>query len=262
MPSFWAFACSTQRPPQRTLDMLSLNQMIGFGAAPSGESDPQWANVSLLLHLDGTNGSTTVTDSKGLCSPTCTGNAQISTAQSKFGGASALFDGTGDYISMPSNTGLQLGSGDFTVELFVYITSNPASSKAIISKRSNTGGYGEWAIGVDSSGRAFLYLTNVNNNWPIANATVGTLSTNAWNHLGFSRSGSTIYAHMNGTTTSLSTTFTGTVYDTGTALYLASEYNQAAWGQLAGYIDEVRITKGFCRYTGNYTVPTTAFPNA
>src|SRR3972149_9214360 len=58
--------------------------------------------TKLLLHMDGANGSTTFTDEMGQA-VTANGNAQISTAQSKFGGASGLFDGTGDYLSVPAS---------------------------------------------------------------------------------------------------------------------------------------------------------------
>ena len=64
--------------------------------------DPYYSAVSLLLPMDGTNGSTTFTDSSlnGL-TVTAVGNAQISTTQSKYGGASGYFDGTGDYCQFP-----------------------------------------------------------------------------------------------------------------------------------------------------------------
>jgi hypothetical protein len=84
-------------------------------------SDPDFANVSLLLHMDGSNGSTTFPDSSsnGL-TVTRYGNAQISTAQSKFGGASAYFDGAGDYLELPNpNTAIGAVAGDFTIECWV-----------------------------------------------------------------------------------------------------------------------------------------------
>lgn len=75
--------------------------IFGFGASGSVPSDSDFADVELLMHCDGTNGSSTFTDS-GPDARTITrsGNAQISTANSKFGGASMLLDGTGDYVSI------------------------------------------------------------------------------------------------------------------------------------------------------------------
>jgi len=78
---------------------------------------------SLILLCNGSNGSSIFTDSSP--SPktvTAHGNAQISTAQSKSGGSSAYFDGSGDFLTVPADADLQFGSGDFTVEAWVYPT--------------------------------------------------------------------------------------------------------------------------------------------
>ena len=80
-------------------------------------SDPNISNVVLLLHGDGTNGSTTITDnSPGARTVTAHGNAQISTARKKFRTGSILFDGTGDYLSVPVDSGLELRAGAFTIK--------------------------------------------------------------------------------------------------------------------------------------------------
>jgi hypothetical protein len=84
---------------------------------PAPPLDPNFANVSLLLYGNGINGSTSIIDSSP--SPktvTAFGNAQISTAQSKFGGSSIAFDGTGDYLTVPDNDNFALGNGNFTIE--------------------------------------------------------------------------------------------------------------------------------------------------
>ena len=82
------------------------------------------STVSLLLHMDGANNSTTFTDrSYSPKTVTAFGNAKISTAQSKFGGASAAFDGSGDYIEFDRGTDLQFGAGDFTIEGWVNLNS-------------------------------------------------------------------------------------------------------------------------------------------
>src|SRR5690606_25450842 len=79
----------------------------GVAPAVAGSGDPYWASVVLLLHMDGADGSTMFIDSSanGL-TVTANGNAQIDTAQSKFGGAAALFDGNGDYLALPSTGAL------------------------------------------------------------------------------------------------------------------------------------------------------------
>ena len=92
-------------------------------AATDPNTDPNFANVSLLLHGNDTNGSTTITDSSP--SPktvTAVGNAQISTAQSKFGGASIAFDGNGDWCQIANNVAFKFGSGNFTIEYWFYPT--------------------------------------------------------------------------------------------------------------------------------------------
>jgi hypothetical protein len=90
--------------------------------------DPYYQNVSLLIHCDGSNGSTTITDSgpKGKSPSSVNGDAKISTAQSKFGGASLLLDGSGDYINYGDDADFEFGSSDFTVERSFAGTLHPA----------------------------------------------------------------------------------------------------------------------------------------
>src|SRR3990167_5305793 len=78
----------------------------------------------LMLHMDGTDGATTFTDSSDNAKTmTAVGNAQIDTAQSKFGGASGLFDGTGDWLTTPDSTDWDLGTGDFTIDFWIRFSS-------------------------------------------------------------------------------------------------------------------------------------------
>jgi phage-related protein len=206
--------------------------------------DPSFSSVSLLLHMDGSNGSTTFTDSSSnTLTVTANGNAQISATQSKFGGASGSFDGTGDYLSLTMSGGL--GSGDFTIEFWYYKTAD--SGFLFNSRTSGTG-----ADGVDI--RHDLQLT-----------TAGvfifggvTVSTNAWHHVAFVRSGSTITRYIDG---SADGTATNTTNYNGSALRIGgSEHGNI--GYLNGYMDDFRITVGVARYTANFTPPTAAFPNA
>ncbi|MFB3885601.1 MAG: chitobiase/beta-hexosaminidase C-terminal domain-containing protein [Thermodesulfobacteriota bacterium] len=83
-----------------------------------------------LLHMNGADGSTTFTDDAPGGSHTWTayGDAQIDTSQSKFSGASGLFDGSGDYLSSPDSDDWYWGTGDFTIDFWVRFAALPGSN--------------------------------------------------------------------------------------------------------------------------------------
>ena len=103
--------------------------------------DTSYASVALLLHCDGSNGSTTFTDSSPTPKTvTAYGNAQISTARSQFGGASALFDGSGDYLLVGAAADfkhLHDDSTDYTIEGWIY-WSGGSSDLTILSTAAAT----------------------------------------------------------------------------------------------------------------------------
>jgi hypothetical protein len=183
------------------------------------------------------------------------GNAQISTAQSKFGGASMAFDGTGDWLVMPPSPNFALGTGDFTIEGWAYITSfGSVNARGVFQQGtssfpasvSNT-----VALGVNPSGTWVIFAKNTNTN------STATLSTGTWAHFALVRSGTTTTLYANGTSvitvTSDSTNYTGTYFGIG-SIFGTSDTN---WH---GYIDDLRITKGYARYTTSFTAPTAPFP--
>ena len=209
--------------------------------------DPVFNNVSLLLHGNGTNGSTTITDSSP--SPktvTAVGNAQISTAQSKFGGASIAFNGTTSYLTTPANSDFAYDA-DFTIECWLYLTGSAFG--AILDVFSN----GNFGFGVSST-QVIGYRTN-GTAYPANQA----ISLNTWHHVALSRSGTTLKTFFNGSTIG---TFAGV-----TQAYLSSNtlnIGRNPGGNNAffnGYIDDLRITKGVARYTGNFTPPAAPFPD-
>ena len=85
-------------------------------------------NTLLLLHCNGADTSTTFIDSsRSHKTVTPNGNSQIDTAQSKFGGASSLFDGTGDYLSVPDSEDWNFGTGSFTFDFWVRFNAAPTA---------------------------------------------------------------------------------------------------------------------------------------
>ena len=243
---------------KRLTQMGFLLNPFRFGGGGGG-TDPNFSNVSLLLHLDGMNGSTTFTDNSG--SPktlVASGNAQISTAQSKFGGASAVFDGVSDSINVngAAPTDLVFGTGDFTIELFVYrLSSQPNTATALVDFRpaSTQGLYP--TIYVDSGNLKFF----ANSADRISG---GAVSATTWHHVALARASGVTKLFLNGTQTGSSYSDTNN-YSCGTnrPAFAASGFDLTML-ELAGYLDEVRITKGVARYTANFTPPSVAFPNS
>ena len=209
-----------------------------------GTGDYYWPIMSSLLHFDGADGSTTFTDEKGkIWTPS--GNAQIDTSIGGFGGASGLFDGTGDYLSSASHADFQFGTGDFTVATRVRFNAFPASTQAIIFSTSQTNGF---SLYVKSSGRIAAAKSGVVE--VLAGAT--TLSTGVTYYIEASRSGTTTKIFVDGVVD-------GTATDSNN--YSAFNEPKIGWdggGSLVlnGWLDEMRIIKGAAEHTANYTPPT------
>lgn len=221
--------------------------------------DTSYNNVVLLLHCNGANGSTTFTDNSPTPKTvTANGNAQISTAQSKFGGSSALFDGTGDYLSIPSSSDFDFGSGDFTIEVWAMLNTI-VGSHHLIAKYGATA-TAPFALYQSASSVQF-YASSNGSSWDLlAGVDVGTgLTTGVFYHLAVTRQGNTWRTFLNG---SLTTTVTasGVVVSNSGAL-MVGRGSSGAPQEFNGYLDDVRITKGVARYTASFTPTTAAFPD-
>jgi hypothetical protein len=218
--------------------------------------DPDYANVSLLLHGNGTNGSTTITDnSPSAKTATLVGDVQISTDQSKFGGSSIVFDKTVDRITYSSND-FAFGTGDFTIELWMY--SRDVGDRGILQTSDSAGGLatatsnGIWINqGFPSSG--YLYVNTANGTIATSSA---VLTVNQWAHIAVTRSGTTCRLFVNGNQVGTITTASNL---TATNLVVGGYYSTAYL--FDGYIDDLRITKGIARYTANFSPPAAPFPD-
>lgn len=245
----------------KILSILLFAVQIGFGQiyidsyrfAVAGPSDPFFSNVSLLLHMDGANGSTTFTDnSNNNFTVTPAGNAQISTTQSKFGGASGYFD-VASGIDCVVNTAFEYGTGDYTVEFFIYMTSINPNGVIIYDHRTAAAATQNVpTIYIDGSNILTLFI---NGNFRISNA--GTVPLNSWTHIALVRNAGTTRLYLNGNLTGSTTYF----YNSQNLAPYFAYYKLANLYNLIGYMDEVRITKGVARYTSNFTPPTAPFPN-
>ena len=198
------------------------------------------ANTSLLLNF--TNAGIYDATAKNVLETV--GDAKISTAQSKFGGSSIFFDGTGDSLTARNNSLYGFGTGDFTVEAWVYIVSATQYACVVGGPSGGQTWYLEY-----SSTRGFYFYDNG------ASALNGNSSvvTGAWKHLAVSRSGTTLRMFVDGVLTATHTSST----NIPSVVLAVGAYNDNTYN-VNGYIDDLRITRGYARYTANFTPPTTA----
>ncbi len=223
--------------------------------AGNTQSYPGSSNVSLLLHGDGTNGSTTFTDSSiNNHTITANGNAQISTTQSKFGGSSMYFDGNGDYLTVADSDDFHIGTGDFTIEAWLYKGSK-GTYHTLVGQRVNS--TSEWRIILDlntagngySEGRLRFDWGSVAYNWDAG------IPVDTWTHIAIVRSGTTGTLYVDGTAVTGNPTLNN-ISNYSAPLRIGTNDGTGEYYQ--GYIDDLRITKGLARYTSNFTPPTTA----
>jgi hypothetical protein len=208
-------------------------------------------NTSLLLNF--TNGS--IIDSTGKNDLETVGDAQISTSVKKYGTGSLKFDGSGDKLYAPYTPINQFGSGNFTIEYWVYFNS-VAADQRIVSGDANAGGTLNWCFYTTNSGTLNYYISFDGSNWTIAANLVGNVSTGQWYHVALVRNGSTFTPYLNGTSGTTGTN-SSAIYATTTGITVGA-INTGSY--FNGYIDDLRITKGVARYTSAFTPPSAQLP--
>ncbi len=209
-----------------------------------------------LLHFNGVDGSTSFIDiTSRIWTPA--GNAQIDTAQSKFGGASGLFDGIGDYISTPDHDDFNFVGIDLTVDLWF----RPASLPTL---PSFAGLFGQ--EGATSYPSNFANTEGTNVRWVIRKASGGNgdiidlttsgvvLTINTWYHLAFVKYGNIYTIYIDGT--ARATITNATAVENIVTEFRVADRSSSSSGPFNGHIDEFRFSKGIARWIANFTPPT------
>ncbi len=203
------------------------------------------ANTALLLKF--TNAG--VIDQTGMHDLRTFGNAKISTAEKKYNsGSISLTNGSGDYCLVPYNPIYTFGTGDFTIEAWVYRT-DTGVQRAIVD---NSAG---------QSNRILFYITSNNklnmfdgtNTWL---SSTNTVTANQWVHVAVARASGTTKLFINGTQEA-STSDSRNYIQGAVGLHIGRQ-NGATVNDFMGYIDDFRITRGYARYTATFTPPTTS----
>jgi hypothetical protein len=182
----------------------------------------------------------------------------------KYGTGSLAFDGSGDRLTIPyTNDFLDVGVNgqNFTIEAWIYPTNAMASTGQIFSKG---GGAASWST---SNGAQYQWSINssalswqFNSGGSPINVNGGSVTLNSWQHVAVTFDGTTTRTFLNGVVQSTSTS-TYTAPTTRNVQYIGMTQSSGFTQEYFGNIDDLRITKGYARYTSNFTPPTAAFPN-
>jgi len=209
-------------------------------------------NTSLLLNF--TNAG--IFDAATINNGQTVGNAQVSTTQAKWGTTSMYFDGTGDWLTIQRRVELSFGTGSFTIEGWINVASVDATYRCILSIGNPVQIYAR-------SGTIEVYFNDSDDTVSyIVNGQTGpasSITANTWAHFAVVRNGTTFTTYVNGVGGTAATGVSAAVFYS-TVSPLIGVTGPSLTLPFTGYIQDLRITNGVARYTGNFTPPTAAFP--
>lgn len=216
-------------------------------------ADPYFNYVELLIPGGGTHGSTTIVDeSSNSLSLRQSTNVTYSNTVTKYAATSLYFSGTA-YLGYTGIEALQPRE-DFTWEAWVYPTSLNGyptiigyGANGALLLYHNTGGSVKIEMDKDGTGLDINYSTGE------------SFTTNTWQHMAVCRSGNNLRVFKNGTQIGSTQTLSGNITQTDN-LAIGSYVDDLSGGnRFAGYMEQIRFTKGIARYTSAFTPPTEGF---
>jgi len=164
---------------------------------------------------------------------------------------SASFDGSTQYLTLPASTDWALGTGDFTIEWWQYMSATQNSFPRIFSVGSS--GSGGASIAVSIEGGTFYFWEN--GNFTFSSVLSSYLTT--WVHFAISRVSGQTSVYQNGTKLGSTFSDTNNIADSSSTLAIGTESTPTAVTYYTGYISNFRIIKGTGIYTANFVAPTT-----
>ena len=219
-------------------------------------SDPYFNQTTLLLNGE-TNTNTYIRDSSNNNFALTPYGSALSNRFSPIwptGYYSVSFDGTASGLNAVGTTPFQLGTSDFTVEAWIYITSNSADNYIGGTYDGTNGG---WAFYIPSGGTTFSFRNGDSN---IATSSSTSISLNRWYHVAAVRASGSISFYINGAIIGSAISYgynitRNNTYGCSIGRYLLS--TSSTGGFFSGYISNFRTVNGTALYTGSsYTVPT------
>lgn len=237
------------------------------------KGDPYYNSVELLLSMDGYAGSTTFKDSsKNNHTISVSGTPSISSTSGYAGGQSAYFDGSGDYLTLPSSV-FDFGTEDWTIEFWINVLTNSNTYPYTMgSSRYNSGSGFYLTISGSATGWGGTGAMSFNGASTLVNrASVGSgdvvIRNAGWKHIAITRNGVETRMFVDGVMTSLHIASGVANYGVQAARIMTTGEVPASTSLLAAlnercYLDELRVTKGVARYTADFPLPKTPYAKA
>ena len=227
--------------------------MLGIGRRSGG--DPDFASVVLLACNESGADAGTTFDDASLSNHTLTANgtAAWDDAQAPTGQTSSLLStGNGNFLSAADDADFDVADGLFTLEGWTR-WSSVASFRTVYSKRTNFSTFANLVVLRNGTSLA-LFATSNGTSWDIANGSaIGTVAIDTWYSWAVTYDGATIRKFLNGAKNATDISSTAVITNGGTATVKIGA--EAASQTGSQWVASVRLNKGVCRYTANYTPP-------
>ena len=223
----------------------------------AGEPDQNISNVLFLMNADGPNASVILSDSSQYNNPiTISGNAELRTDFKKFGSSSLyIFGGAASISSLSSDW--NYGTGDFTIECWIYPTAGAGASRNILSKFTTLSSNLDFLLEIDSANGNLKF--SAGNNATISILSNATIPLNTWTNIAISRVSGVTRMFIDGVVQS--STHTGSVSINNSTTTLTIGKSSINTNSFSGYIDEIRITRNAGRYSSSFTPYNGRFSN-
>jgi hypothetical protein len=210
--------------------------------------------VKLLMHFNGADGADATVDSSSEGATVSRVNTPVlDDAQKKFGATSGLF-AAGDQWTVPDSDNWNFGAGDFTIDFWVRFASVGTTNKGLIGQKNEGDSYTPIYIFLQDDNHLGIYTSTSGSSWSHQLTSTATFSADTWYHVAVVVASGTLKAYINGAL-DITQGSLGTLYNGAGTMKIGNMIH----ANFAGWIDEIRISKGVARWTADFS---SALPSA
>jgi hypothetical protein len=245
---------------------VSAIQQAVLSSYAGGASVFSFSDVKLLLHMNGSNGGTTFTDSSLYARTVTPTSATTSTTQTKYGSAAAAFASGTAKLAIAHSADL-VPAGDFTLEAWVWPSQTTSATDRMIVAKMSTTGHRSFSMEITTAGYVKATASNAAGSTVyvnIAASGANTIPAASWSHVAFQRAADVWTLFLNGTPVA-TTTVSGAAYSNASdSLWIGNTSNSGLPLFVTGthYLDDLRLVKGYALYaSGGFTPPPAELPD-